>query len=269
MMRRQDRAFLAAWMPAYGRGLLMPDAASIPQARNGAARMRRPASNSADCWSPASPAAQAHPPASPTTSGVAGHRALHDIRDTIFAEPALAEDLAARSRPGALSGYGARWLAALSSCVSVGRREPCHRPRTNLVAVRHCRTYRRHNGGHNCLEPFARVRSCSQLHPLRLPTAAAPGSAQARNRSARLPAGVPAADILAGDAELAGDCGLGVADGKRHGRQDLRHHRPALGQALSWTGGCRKGSVDRSVSPRGWPGRAGGGAAGRRPRRSR
>jgi hypothetical protein len=36
-------------------------------------------------------AAQAHPPASPTTSGVAGYRALHDIRDTIFAEPALAE----------------------------------------------------------------------------------------------------------------------------------------------------------------------------------
>src|SRR5215212_1954260 len=44
-----------------------------------------------------------------------------------------------------------------------------------------------------------------------------PGGAAAGQRlqSVRLPAGVPAADVLAGDAQLVGDLGLGVAGGKQ------------------------------------------------------
>jgi hypothetical protein len=44
-----------------------------------------------------------------------------------------------------------------------------------------------------------------------------PGGAAAGQRlqSARLPAGVPAADVLAGHPELAGDLGLGVAGAKQ------------------------------------------------------
>src|SRR5215216_3399064 len=46
----------------------------------------------------------------------------------------------------------------------------------------------------------------------RRPSRAAAGQ---RRQSVRLPAGVPAADVLAGDAQLVGDLGLGVAGGKQ------------------------------------------------------
>ena len=46
----------------------------------------------------------------------------------------------------------------------------------------------------------------------RRPSRAAAGQ---RLQSVRLPTGVPAADVLAGDAQLVGDLGLGVAGGKQ------------------------------------------------------
>jgi hypothetical protein len=45
------------------------------------------------------------------------------------------------------------------------------------------------------------------------------------------PAGVPAADVLAGDAELAGDLGLGAASGnQRAGLHADVFERPAVAQ---------------------------------------